>query len=165
MKGVSCVGLFCEDIREEKSGAFTLIGIMPDNINTEVVKVAASGEARPAPHVTMLNKLCIYVRMNFDPDIDLAEGYLNLVPSSGDVIHIGNIGTALITQARTEAKDRGNPMAGVVLRAELGGYPIPEEGSLKLEMVFPSETLLAGALNFKRKVVPPTSSSETPQPS
>jgi hypothetical protein len=27
------IGVFCEDAREEKSGQFSLIGLLPDNVN------------------------------------------------------------------------------------------------------------------------------------
>jgi hypothetical protein len=165
MKGVNCIGLFCEDIREEKNGAFTIIGIMPDNVTTEVVNVAPTGEARPGAHVTMMSKICIYTRINFDPAIDLPEGELRLVPVPGDAIQLGKIDRAVIEKAKKEAKDMGHFMAGIVLRAEMGGYPIPPKGALKMEVSFPEETILAAALHFKPKIAEATSPSEPPLPS
>lgn len=163
MKGVNCIGLFCEDIREEKNGAFTIIGIMPDNVNTEIVNVAPIGEARPSAHVTMMSKICVYTRINFAPEFDLPEGELRLVPVPGEAIQLGKIGRAVIDKAKREAKEMGHSMAGIVLRAEMGGYPIPLKGALRMEIVFPEETILAASLHFRPKAAETTSSSERPQ--
>lgn len=159
MKGVNCIGLFCEDIREERNGAITLIGIMPDNANTEVVPISATGEARSGPHVTVLSKICFYVRLNFDLDLDLPEAEIRLVPFGADPITMGKLDREVIQRARTEAKAKGNFMAGLITRGVLGGYPMPKDGWMKIEVVFPKEIILASVIYFKPKSDTSTSST------
>ena len=108
----------------------------------------------------MISKICIYTRINFDPDIDLPEGELRLVPTPGEAIPLGKIERNVIDKAKKEAKEMGHFMAGIVLRAEMGGYPLPPHGALKMEVAFPEETILAASLHFKPKDVEATSSTE-----
>src|SRR5271155_1448575 len=102
MQPVTCIALFCEDIREEQNGVFTLIGIIPDNVNVAAIPVGASGQLQPDSNIKMLTKLCIFIRINFDPDYDLCEAKIRLVPPEGTPIELGKIDSTTIYKARVE---------------------------------------------------------------
>src|SRR5450759_2714461 len=57
----NCVGLFCEDIREEVSGTHTIIGVMPDNIT-----LAGQSPPPEAGASLLFPKLAIYLRLNIE---------------------------------------------------------------------------------------------------
>jgi hypothetical protein len=127
--------VFSEDLREEKSETFTLVGVIPDNVN-----FVAPGSILP--------KLGVFVRINFDPDTVLKKAETTLKLSSGAVIKFDDINEALFKQAREEAKRDGNPVAGVVSRVVINGVPLVA-GLMRLEVNIDGKDYLAGILNFK----------------
>lgn len=166
MNKFNIIALFCQDIREEKDDLLTLVGILPDNIGIER-KAAPSAQAEGAASVVKgklnrtLSKLCIYVRINFDLDYELPEAKMQLVFSDGTVHQAGSIENDVIQTSIKQAKEKGNPIAGVLARMELGGFS-PPPGVMRFEVVLGGEAHLAGAMNF---VDASTSSSDVPQPS
>jgi len=145
MYPLSIMAFFCEDIREEKGDIFTLIGILPDTVRLQEQGsgVVESGE----PVRLLLPRLCIYVRINFDPAMDLGPTDISLVLPSGERLAIGRVGQDIIDRSRTEAKARGNLLSGVVSRAVIGGFR-PPEGAIKVEVNIQGDIYLAGALMF-----------------
>ena len=150
MYPVSVIALFCEDIREEKDDVVTLIGLMPDNVN---VVMGHGGR--------ILSKICLYVRLNFDPEYNLGEVKMNLITPDNARLPLGSIDLETVNVARSQAKARGNPIAGVISRAVLAGVR-PATGPLCVEVSYQDMTHLAGALNFEVKEASP---SDAPQPS
>ena len=51
MTAVNVMALFCEDIREEKDGVVSLIGIIPDNVNVDVNMSALPSEPSAPPKI------------------------------------------------------------------------------------------------------------------
>ena len=149
MQHINCLALFCEDIREESNGVFTIIGIVPDNVNVATMPVGPSGQPQPDPSIKMWSKLCVFVRINFDPNYEIEEARMRLVPPKGPPMELGSIDRKIIDRSRAEALSKGNLLAGIVMRATLVGFPIPTNGMLKLELVFADESQVIGALNFK----------------
>ena len=78
MHSLSIMGFFCEDIREESGGTFTLIGLMPDNVTVEELKHDGGKEGVSLSN-RMVTKLCVFVRANFDPDDPTQEILLHLM--------------------------------------------------------------------------------------
>ncbi len=147
---LNILALFCEDIREEMGGVLSLIGVIPDNVNvSNLPNEASSIPPKIDIGAKVLSKLCVFVRINFDPEYELPEGKLRLVLPNDEKIELGNIDSATIKKAQREAKEKGNPLAGVISRAVLGGFRIPKLGVLKLEAVFGGEVHIAGAINFQ----------------
>ena len=146
MQTINVMALFCEDIREEKGDIFSLIGLMPDNVNLadKTDGVTREGQARK-----LLGKLCLFVRINFDPDIDIGAPEIKLVMPDGESIAIGEIEHSLIQKSISETKENGNLLAGVMSRAVFWGFNPPTDGSIKVEVYINGETYLAGALKFK----------------
>ena len=157
---VSAVALFCEDIREEKGDVDTLIGILPDNVN--VSSEIKSGEPGQPILPRVLSKLCIYVKLNFDPSEEFTEGKAQLVLPDGTRKDVGVIRPQTISEAKIKAKENGIPVAGIKLRMVFGGFQVRGSGLMMVEMVLGDRTYLAGAINFKMKEdtkVTPTSST------
>jgi len=147
MHALSIMGFFCEDIREESGGTFTLIGLMPDNVTVEELKPDDANDGASLSN-RMVTKLCVFVRANFDPDDPTQEILLHLILPNEQKIDLGGTNAALMQQSKQQAKDRGNPLAGITLRAMLGGFNLPKLGVVKLEAVIEGKSRLLGALNF-----------------
>lgn len=159
MSRISIVALFCQDIREEKDNVVSLIGILPDNLLTPKIAADAQGFVRSSLRV--LSSLHIYLRINFDPDFDLPEAQMRIVLPTDEIVEVGKISSDVIAQSRSQAKEAGLPMAGVLSRLGIGGFAMPKPGLLKFEVVLGDEVHLAGALNFKlveEDVTSPTAS-------
>jgi hypothetical protein len=78
MSGVSACALFCEDVRQEKTGGETLVGVMRDNLAMSSL-----------PGV--LPKLGIYIRMNIPLGLEARQVNFYMVMSSGSRNLIGQI--------------------------------------------------------------------------
>lgn len=146
MPFLNAMAIFCEDIREEKNDIITLIGLLPDTVELE-------SPSQPAPDnsvAVLVNKLCVFVRINFDPDMELSVSGLRLVLPEGEIISMGQFDPDLITKAKTDSKAKGNPIAGIIFRAVMSGFR-PPIGPIRVEAEINSETHLLSALMFKRK--------------
>jgi hypothetical protein len=133
---VTAIALFCEDIREEVGGTFTIVGIYPDNVN--LTKIPA-----------ILPKLCVYIRVNFGPDaaaksIKTIKAHLSI--PDGQSIELGEMDTAKVQEAIAAVKTSGK-QSGVILRTYFSGFNVPKAGLLQLQVEVGGETYLAGALN------------------
>jgi len=143
MNKINIVAVFCQDIREERDELISLMGILPDNINVIAQDAVASTPGMPR----LLSKLCMYVRIHFDPEFDLPEPHMRLVSSSNQTVQLGKIAADIVDRAKTEAKKKGNPLAGVIARLEVGGLPM-RTGALRLEVILGDEVHLAGAIGL-----------------
>ena len=133
-------GLFCEDIRSEKSGAFSLVGIMPDNAN---IGVAPTSEKRG-----MFPKLCVYMRAQFDISDQVKTISMSMQLPDGNVLDMGPISADLISKSFAGAKKKGNPLAIIVLRAEFQAFPIISLGKMLLHAHIDGESYIAAQLNL-----------------
>ena len=149
------MGLFCEDIREEKSDIVTLVGILSDNVNL----LTTGSDAANSSQLAIVPKICVYVRVNFDPDYDIGQPKARLLLPDGSEVSLGEIGTDVVEKSRADAKQRGSPLAGVLIRAVIAQFATPP-GVVRLEVTLGAETYLAAILNLR--VEAPIAS---PQPS
>lgn len=152
----SVIALFCEDIREEKSGLYTLIGIMPDNLEGRV------DSGGPADGVPAIPKLAIYVRLQFDPRDDLGPIKSSLTFPTGEKREIDMLEASVVETARKGAIEQGNPIAAVFSRMQMVNFPVLATGRLTLEVTIKRKKYLAGSLHLKALT---PSASEPPQPS
>src|SRR3569832_1087611 len=116
---LSITSVFCEDIREEANGVITIVGIMPDNVNVEMPKEGQTGLTSP-----FLGKICIYVRMGFDPTYVLDEIKLRLTMPDGTQLSLGSAPSDVLKAAGKQDRERNMPIAGVFSRAVLGGFSL-----------------------------------------
>ncbi len=141
MLPTSVIALFCDDIREEKSGAVTLVGVMGDNVSVP-----------PAPEEKMgligvVPKLCVYVRIAFDVNAELGPIKQKIILPDGSEFDGGGIDEATVEQARG-TREKGNPMAGLVSRFSMGGFPVHQLGRMTVEIEVGEQKFVAGFLNF-----------------
>jgi len=136
MLPVSIVGFFCEDIREEKAGTDTIIGIMPDNVNV-----------RSIPCV--FPKLGIYIRIHLDPAHDPGEIQLKLALPDGSEFSLGRFEASLVTNSIDTARAGGGPLAGLISRAVASPFRIPAAGRIRAIVTVKGTEYIAAALNVQ----------------
>jgi hypothetical protein len=141
--------IFCEDIREEKAGTDTLVGVLLDNI--EVERVPAS-----------LTKLGLYTRIYFDPlgdDTDIGEVHLKLVLPDGSESAITSFGLEIIEHAKNAARQQDSPRVGLISKAVAAPFPLNSAGRIKFVVQTRTTEFISGYLNVKVKdsgVIGPT---------
>lgn len=140
MQPRSIVGLFCEDIRAERSGAFTVVGIMPDNANIP--------DAPSADVQGMIPKLCVYVRANFDIADKVKKISMTMRLPDRQEIALGGAGEKLLTSAFDIAKERNSPLVTIVMRAELQAFPVVSLGRLLVEVDVDGDRSIVAQLNL-----------------
>lgn len=136
MSEISAIGLFCEDIREEKSGTDSLIGVLPDNMNI------------PQANVVM-PKLCAYVRINFRPDYDPGEVAVILRFPDGSTSKPSVLGGETLQRARNDALKSGSPFVGVITKYVMTPYHIRDLGRVEAIVRHRLEEKVCGAINFR----------------
>jgi len=128
------LAIFCEDIREEKTGQDTLIGIMADNI------------AVPATPV-MLARLAIYTRIYFNSSAEPVPINAVVQMPSGEKHELGMADTALVREALNTAKSNRAPLAGVVLKGIFSPLPLPSLGAINAIVRVGAREHVVGTLN------------------
>ena len=148
----SAVCLFCEDIREEKSGQDTLVGTLPDTLNLDGPPLPASAKT------VMLPKIGFYFRINFnaqDEKPQLASARIEN-PSGTTIVH-GEWDASLIDKAFNDAKANQLPFAGLLLKIVAGPIAMAlGEGKMVATVTIDGTDHVIGAL----KVVTPSVSSQ-----
>jgi hypothetical protein len=130
------VGLFCEDIREEKSGQHTLIGIMPDNM--------------AVPHMPgAIPKLGIYARCHVDPNVDVGSISLKLKFPDGEEAPLSNFDEAAVKKVQTDTRVKGTPLSGFLLIGLLGMLKLPAPGRVLAIVTIGGQEVVAAAINFE----------------
>ncbi|MEP0707663.1 MAG: hypothetical protein ABJL17_13620 [Parvibaculum sp.] len=141
------MALFCEDIREEKHGVFTLVGLLPDNVN--VSAMSGDGTDASGGDAKVLGKLCAFIRINFSPERTPKEIKLRLHFGDGVEHDLGEIERKTIDEAAQKALERNNALAGVISRAVFGGFNFQKAaGQLKIYVIIDDEPHFAAALNI-----------------
>jgi hypothetical protein len=139
---VSVIGLFCEDIREEKSGQSTLIGILPDNLAIAQIPL-------------VLPKLGIYLRVHFDAKIDIGPVKVRIAVPNGPTLEIGTIAQELVSQTRIDAQAKRLPYAGAILQGVMGSFFVPTAGAVQAFANIEGEDHLAAVINVVVGEAPP----------
>jgi hypothetical protein len=135
----SVVAFFCEDVRQEAEGKFTLIGIYPDNMSLQ--------GSVPEGQSIALPKMCVFARISFDPHDDTAIAAKMLNPD-GSETSFGALDQKAITEAKNSALQQKNPIAGVNLIVQSTPFLVPAFGRYLLEITVGKETFVAGSLNI-----------------
>ncbi|SRR6266545_1445693 len=151
MEGTRAVGVFCDDIREEKSGQDTIIGILPDNMKLSQI-----------PGV--LPKLGIYIRIHIDPKNPPKEIRARLSTPWGQDFDVGHVDHATIATALKQAAVRDLPLAGIVLKAILAPFAFNSGGLATVSVIFDGKESVCAMLNLIA-VDAPTSATASPPPS
>lgn len=154
----SAVSIFCEDIREEKSGQDTIVGTLPDNLeiafppNQNIVSTKAA-----------LPKLGVYLRVNI--------GIENTVPAiikayvkntNGELIVETDWSREVIDKAFADSKKKASPHVGFVFKAVMGPVPLHNSGRISVTASVDGVEYIAGTLNVVIPTVLEPPSSQSP---
>jgi hypothetical protein len=142
------VGVFCEDIREEKTG-HTIIGIFPDNL--EVPQMPGA-----------LPKLGIYVRCHLDPAADVGEVSLKMKFPDGQEVPLAKFDEAAVKKTQADTRAKGTPLCGLVLIAVAGMVQLREPGRILAIVTIRDEEVLAAAIHFQLAATPSPTASLPP---
>lgn len=132
----SAISLFCDDIREEKSGKDTFVGVYPDNVNVPSFPFTFS-------------RIAIYTRIIIDikdspGDIPISI----LVPTEDDVL-LGTLDKKKITKAKKEAKKNKSPTVGLIVKVTAAPFRVPAPGLIKIIVVIEGQEYVGGVLNIQ----------------
>jgi hypothetical protein len=142
MQLISAVALFCEDIREEKAGPDTLIGIYPDNVIVPAIPYA-------------FPKFAIYLRVNMDPTCDPQSFTLRIRMPDGNEPIVSEFDEEFVAKTKSGVQASGAPLLGFISRITTGNFPVSAPGRILAIVKMGDQEFLAGALNVQ--AAPPPS--------
>jgi hypothetical protein len=133
----SVVAFFCEDIREEKSGMSTLVGVLPDNVNVSSLPFA-------------FPKIGIYLRINMPADGDDPKSVIFWLTSPDPPqMQPTPIEPSVIEKARREAKEREAVNGGVITKIVIAPLQIRTAGRINLHVKIDDKEFIGGTLNVQ----------------
>lgn len=135
MASFTATALFCEDIREEIGGTFTIVGVMPDNVEVPSFPV-------------LISKLAIYVRANIDPAFNPGSITLRIKVGDGPANDVATMDPKVVAQTMLLARETRIPMAGLVLRTMMQNLPIRAPGRITALVRTSQEEVVVGFLNI-----------------
>lgn len=139
MNQISVMALFCEDIRDEKSGQVSLVGIMSDNANVP-------HPPKGTPTIGMIPKLAIYLRASFDVNAEIDEIKFVMELPDGEKVAVGSANAATIAEAKG-TKAKGNPMGTIISTVKIQPLPLAKLGRITVRAYIGKQEYLAGFLN------------------
>lgn len=145
------IAVFCDDIREEVRGTFSVIGVMPDNLQVDGV-----------PGV--IPRLAVYVRAHFDPHQQYSGFTVRLAFPNGQTLDIHQADAESVRKLQSDALAKDNPNVGLVIRAVYSPAPIPQTGRINILYIQEGEEpIICGSLNIVLDVpsAPKTVTSST----
>jgi hypothetical protein len=138
MPDINAISLFCEDVREETNGQYSLIGVLGDNISVPQFP-------------GMMPKLAIYVRINLAPTWKMRGGFdIYITPPNGEREILHSIEGALVKDTISKIRKAKNPVAGIYSHIVLSPLPVQSAGRLSLELQWSNGVIFLGSLNFKQ---------------
>ncbi|MDZ4308754.1 DUF6941 family protein [Allopontixanthobacter sp.] len=135
MHEMSAIALFCEDVREEKQGTYSLMGIVGDNLRVPSLPGA-------------IPKFVIYVRINIPISCTAEELRLYLHYPNGDRILINTIREDLVEKTLNDARSMGNPIAGIFSHLVAAPFPVEQAGRIAVELESTSGSQVIGSIHF-----------------
>jgi hypothetical protein len=161
----SAVCLICEDIREEKSGQDTIVGLFPDNLNIERASLP-TGERAVLPEGTIITlpRLAFYIRVHFSIESARPKAvFSRVVSNEGTVIINGEWTSEILNKAFDDAARAQMPFVGLVFKLVAARIPVALPGG-KITAVVTVDGVdqVAGAVNiiFASASEQPTSQSQ-----
>jgi hypothetical protein len=129
------LGMFCEDIREEKNGQDTIVGVLPDHI--EIPRLSGS-----------FAKIAVYLRFAFTPDSSVSNISYWIEMLDGTKIK-KEVDGKLILKAKDDSRESGHPLATIIARIRMGPVLVNNEGRFNLHASIDGDETLVSSLNVK----------------
>lgn len=134
MTKYSAIGMFCDDVREEKAGTVSLIGILPDNIYVPKERFA-------------FPKIGMYMRVNW-PTSEAAPSTLTLSLHTQDGKRVlGEADASTIQKSVADGLARGSPNSGVIAQAVFTNMVVKPPFRLNLVCNVDDTEIIAATLN------------------
>ena len=143
------IGIFCEDLREERNGQEIIVGTMPDNI--------AVGQM-PA----LLPKLGLYIRIHLYPAASIKFISTKIRFPDKSELQLGSFNQSVIEDAQMRAQDAGAPVTGLISRGVLSPLNLPMAGRVLAIVEVDGQELVCAALNVSEVVGPNATASGKP---
>jgi len=140
----NCIGLFCEDIREEVSGSHTIVGVMPDNISVSGPPRKEDGQAIIVP------KLGVYLRVKLEvahKPVGSITARLSF-PGLPD-FPLGEIGPETIAKAFEDTAAKNLPLVGMIFKAVISPLQLSKSGVASAFAKVEDREILAAILNIQ----------------
>lgn len=144
MKKFSAAALFCQDIRPEKSGTETLVGVLPDNV--DVVSIPG-----------IMPQLCLYTRIVLYPPYEHKRIDTVLLSADGKEIARNQITHETLEMVRNDAKGSGAPFATIVARLIRSPMPLEAVGRMVARVEADGEIVECAQLIVRLAKQTPTS--------
>lgn len=135
MEGTTAIGIFCEDVREEKSGQVTLVGIFADNLNVPEFPSA-------------IPKLGMFMRVNMDPNNPPKEITSHLKTPWGPDMSLGHADSVLIKTAVDQSRANHLPVAGILMKTVISPFEIPSPGQAVVSITVDGKESVCAVLNL-----------------
>lgn len=133
----SSICIFCEDIREEKAGSSTLVGVFGD---------IADVDSLPS----ILPKLAMYFRVVFETrKAPLSISIMLELPWQEEKLNFGEIPKDKVEQAVTTARSQEQSITSITGRIMISPFNIPAPGRIIALASIDNEVIQAGSLNFQ----------------
>jgi len=143
---MNAIGFFCEDIREERSGQLTLIGLLPDNINVPPPPpdlLERNPNARP-----IIPRIALYLRIHIGLNEKVQPLKLKLVFADDSEVDLGDIGGDVIADAQRQAAEKNLPIAGIVTHAVFQALKAPREEVMRAILQSENESHVCAILRL-----------------
>lgn len=135
---INATAIFCEDIRAEKSGTETIVGVFPDNINVP---------SFPG----MMPKLGVYVRIHVPTDEDLRSVRIELVDADEDQSVLADIDEDFLVNARKQSESAGQSYIGMIVRSVMSPFPVQRSGRINVYIrVDEGQPIIIGTLKLSQ---------------
>jgi len=134
---ISAITLFCEDIRHERNGIESLVGLLPDNISLPEFP-------------STIAKLGIYTRITFSAGEEPQPFELIVTDVLGTEISLTKVGSDDLEKIRSSVSS-DTKFFGLKSISTFINYSVPHEGSLHASIRFAGRNILTGGLNFKQQ--------------
>jgi hypothetical protein len=141
----AAVCIFCEDIREEKSGQDSIIGTLPDNL---VVAKPPSVTVTPNTK-SLLPKIGVYLRLHLDAAQDIPKDVsAKLINTDGQIVTQSTWAQPVVEQAFADSRANQMPLVSLIFKVVAAPFPIGLEGG-KITVIAAVDGVerIAGTLN------------------
>jgi hypothetical protein len=144
--------MFCEDIREEKSGQDMLIGIIPDHVGLSEIPGS-------------MGKVALYVRVHLDATGPRPKRITSrLIAPNAEEVKLPDWTTDTIDRAFSDAATNGMPLVGLLMKAVVGSLHVAQGGIFKAVIDVDGTEYVAANLRVFAGTPPTASQPPASQP-
>ena len=131
-----CISLFCLDVREETGGTHSVIGVLPDNVQTKQLPF-------------FFPKVAVYTRVYLSIDEPPSPIRIILRDPEGEQEELAKIDMELVKGTIETARKEQSPSAGLISTASRVGFSTEKLGRFCVDVEKDGIQIVSGSLNFK----------------